>query len=613
MDLLPALKDRIVASDPGLTRLLMGARATLAVGAALGILLLVAHTFRLPVTVPLVGAALGMTWSLSANDPKPRDQRITTLLLWLPAAAALTIGTETAPYRVLGDALFVIVLFVSMYLRKYGPRGYSVGMISVLAFFFALFLRAAPDQLPWMLLALAVTAFCTYAARFFIFRDRPRFAFANAVAAFRARQRLAERAIAQAAERGCWTNRLKRRLEHHIFRLNENALAIDDMLREPEDVQIRVQVLEAELATSECAERARTAAKPEACDIEPLSIPSMPDLGASNWVPRAAFRVGTKLQMRVEPTTRQAIQLTVAAIPAIVIGEMLSAQRWYWAVLAAFVVFGGTSSSGETLYKAWGRVLGTALGVAGGIVLAYLVRGHGDLAFVLLMCCLFLAVYTFRLSYAVMIFFITMLLALLYVIMGLFSDQLLVLRLIETAIGAALGGIAATLLFPIRTRSVLYNVTREALSRLRDTIDACIARIAGDANADPLGAARNYDEAFQSVRTLLQPLIGATRLGNTDRLRTRLLVMSACGYYVRALASLAYESPTNCDLETLRKERDAIDTEIAAITAASAGESLSLAHTGDRAPPADGAALTYLYRIDRALHRLAQTIETDPR
>jgi uncharacterized membrane protein YccC len=292
---------------------------------------------------------------------------------------------------------------------------------------------------------------------------------------------------------------------------------------------------------------------------------------------------------------------------------MLSAQRWYWAVLAAFVVFGGTSSSGETLNKAWSRVLGTALGVAGGIVLAYLVRGHSDLAFVLLMCCLFLAVYTFRLSYAVMIFFITMLLALLYVIMGLFSDQLLVLRLIETAIGAALGGIAATLLFPIRTRSVLYSVMREALVRLRAAIDASIARLAGNERADPLGAARNFDEVFQSVRTQLQPLIGATRLGNTDNLRTRLLVMSACGYYMRSLASLAYESPEKCDLETLLKERDAIDVEIDAIVAAGSGEAAALTHTIDRAVPGDGAALTYLYRIDRALHRLAQTIATDRR
>lgn len=611
MDWLPALKDRILAADPGLTRLLMGARATLAVGAALGILLMLEHAYRLPITVPLVGAALGMTWSLSANDPNPHAQRITTLLLWFPAAAALTIGTETASDRILGDSLFVIVLFVSMYLRKYGARGYSIGMISVLAFFFALFLRASASQLPWMLLALAVTALCTYAARFLIFRDRPHFAFTNAVAAFRARQRLAERAIAQAAERGSWSKRLKRRLDHHIFRLNENALAIDDMLRAADDVQIRVQVLEAELATSECAERARTAPKIEACEIAPLEISSVPDLRGTDWVPRGAFRVGTKPEMRLAPTTRQAIQLTAAAIPAIIIGEMLSAQRWYWAVLAAFVVFGGTSSSGETLNKAWSRVLGTALGVAGGIVLAYLVRGHSDLAFVLLMCCLFLAVYTFRLSYAVMIFFITMLLALLYVIMGLFSDQLLVLRLIETAIGAALGGIAATLLFPIRTRSVLYSVTREALGRLREAIDACIARLSGESDADPLSAARNYDEAFQSVRTQLQPLIGATRLGSTGDLRTRLLVMSACGYYMRALASLAYESPAGCDAGTLRKERDAIDAEIDAIVAAGSGESVPLTHAADRTPPGDGAALTYLYRIDRALHRLAQTIERD--
>lgn len=46
----------------------MAARATGAVGAALGILLALADRLRLPLTVPLVGAALGMTWALGDGD-----------------------------------------------------------------------------------------------------------------------------------------------------------------------------------------------------------------------------------------------------------------------------------------------------------------------------------------------------------------------------------------------------------------------------------------------------------------------------------------------------------------------------------------------------------------
>ena len=68
--------------------------------------------------------------------------------------------------------------------------------------------------------------------------------------------------------------------------------------------------------------------------------------------------------------TRQAIQVAVAASLAIVTGELVSPSRWYWAVIAAFVVFAGTKSWGETLTKGWQRVFGTVLGVPSGVLVA---------------------------------------------------------------------------------------------------------------------------------------------------------------------------------------------------------------------------------------------------
>src|ERR1700742_514573 len=62
---------------------------------------------------------------------------------------------------------------------------------------------------------------------------------------------------------------------------------------------------------------------------------------------------GTGLQ----PTTRQAVQASVAASLAIVTGELVSQSHWYWAVIAAFVVFAGTKSWGETLTKGWPGLL----------------------------------------------------------------------------------------------------------------------------------------------------------------------------------------------------------------------------------------------------------------
>ncbi len=308
MNLFGTLGDRLVAADPGLTRLFMAARATGAVAVALIILLEVARREHLPLTVPLLGAALGMTWAIAVNDPVVRDQRITTLLLWPPAAALLALGTFTAPNRIVSDVLFVAVLFGSVYIRRYGPRGFAVGMVCVLAFFFSLFLRAAFTQLPWLLFALAVTTLSTYVLRFYIFPDRPQGAFRNGVAAFRARQRLIVSTIAQAAKRGTWTRSLQRRLNHHLFRLNETAITLDDILRETPASDERAVILDAELAMVEIGERAlRDPRTPfEFVELRVAPPPTEP----TNWTPRGVFKTGTQIETGIfSPTTRQAIQL----------------------------------------------------------------------------------------------------------------------------------------------------------------------------------------------------------------------------------------------------------------------------------------------------------------
>lgn len=603
MQVTATLRDRVVAADPGLTRFLMAARATGAVASALGLLILVMHWRHLPLTVPLVGAALGMTWAIAVNDPDPRKQRVTTLLLWFPAAAMLSIGTFTAGSRLLSDALFVIVLFASVYVRRYGPRAYAIGMVAVLAFFFSLFLRATFSQLPWLLFALGVTMICTYVVRFFVLPDRPEQAFRNGLAAFRARQRLIADTIARAAESG-WTRKLQRRLNHHVFGLNETAIALDDLLLRSPAHDVRARILDAELQTEELAERALR--DPHARVDLPVLRVETPPVGSADWTPRGVFRVGTQLEMgRLAPTTRQAIQLTLAAIPAIVAGEFLSAQRWYWAVLTAFVVFSGTTSSGDTLRKAWSRVAGTALGVVAGAVVAIVVRGNHAAALVLLFVFLFVAVYGLRLSYAVMTFGITAVISLLYVLLGFFTDQILLLRLIETAIGAAFGGAAATLVLPIRTDAVVRSVTAEALSRLSKAIDASARALTGDRDADPLPAIRAYDEAFQTMRAQLLPLIYTLRLRPDETLRTRLLLFAACAYSLHGLASLAIEAPPDCPVEAIRRLQEHVQSQIA----------IALRRLNDGKVPVqpseagkhdgESVALRHLERIDRSVHRLA--------
>ncbi len=196
-------------------------------------------------------------------------------------------------------------------------------------------------------------------------------------------------------------------------------------------------------------------------------------------------------------STRQALQVGVATSLAIIVGELVSPSRWYWAVSTAFVVFVGTSSRGDVLSRGSQRVVGTIGGVIAGMGLAVLVGGHPLPALLLLFGCGFLALYLVR-SQALMAFWITAVLALRYGLIGQFSVETLVVRIEETAIGAAMGMLAGYLVLPKRTREALDEMVDAA--RTPDP----------HRRADLLGAAR-------LLRRIDQAVVGfATDIGRRD-------------------------------------------------------------------------------------------------
>ena len=121
------------------------------------------------------------------------------------------------------------------------------------------------------------------------------------------------------------------------------------------------------------------------------------------------------------PTTRQAIQVAVAAALAIVVGEIVSPSHWYWAAIAAFVIFAGTNSWAETLDKGWQRLLGTVLGVPSGVLVATLVSGNTIASLAMIFVCLFCAFYFMKVTYSLMTFWISTMLALMYGLLGEFT------------------------------------------------------------------------------------------------------------------------------------------------------------------------------------------------
>ncbi|OBG28986.1 FUSC family protein [Mycobacterium sp. 852002-51057_SCH5723018] len=324
----------------------------------------------------------------------------------------------------------------------------------------------------------------------------------------------------------------------------------------------------------------------------------------------------------LRPTTRQAIQVSVAASLAIVTGELVSPARWYWAVIAAFVIFAGTNSWGETLTKGWQRLLGTLLGVPCGVLVATLFTGNKTASLVAIFVCLFCAFYFMTVTYSLMTFWITTTLALLYGLLGQFSFGVLMLRIEETAIGAVIGVAVAILVLPTNTRTTIQRDTRTFLTTLSELIEISTATMfGGDETGSPTEQARQLDRALQQFRVSAKPLLaGVAGLASRRSIRRGLRIFSACDRYGRSLArsSEQYQDPAGAEelasafMAAAAQTRRNIDALLAIIdgdagvTINSATDELDAAECQARHRDRDGEPRPDTRRFLTAVHALRQ-------
>lgn len=247
------------------------------------------------------------------------------------------------------------------------------------------------------------------------------------------------------------------------------------------------------------------------------------------------------------PTTRAAVQVSVGSALAIAGGELLSTDRWYWAVLTCWIVFINTASTGEILVKGYRRLLGTVFGVVAGILLAGLVGGNTVLAFALVLALIFAMFYTAPLSYTLMSFFVTAMLGLLYTLLHTYSWEVLVLRVEETALGAVCGVVAAALVLPVRTDRRTNELLVTVLERLSDVTDAAVAQLSGGPADELLDKARELDQALGDLRSATKPLTHPVTPLRARRTTARYVValLETCAYHARSLAATAQLLPTH--------------------------------------------------------------------
>ncbi|MEU6277931.1 FUSC family protein [Streptomyces populi] len=241
------------------------------------------------------------------------------------------------------------------------------------------------------------------------------------------------------------------------------------------------------------------------------------------------------------PTTRAAVQVSVGSTLAIVGGELLSPQRWYWAVLTCWVVFLNTSSTGEILVKGYRRLLGTVLGVIAGVVLAGAVGDHTWTAFALVLLFVFAMYFTAPVSYVLMSFFVTAMLGMLYTVLNTYSPAVLVLRIEETALGAVCGMVAAAVVLPVQTDRRTDELLAAALVRLGEVSGAAVEQLSGGIALGLLDKARDLDTALDKLRASTKPLTHPITPWRARRRAARYIValLETCAYHARSLAATA--------------------------------------------------------------------------
>jgi hypothetical protein len=315
------------------------------------------------------------------------------------------------------------------------------------------------------------------------------------------------------------------------------------------------------------------------------------------WLPGSAFIAGAASQerggsgiierIRLAPYARISIQMGVAVGAAIIVGDAMSGRRFYWAVIAAFITFMGANTAGEQLRKSVFRVAGTIVGVIAGAVLAHLVGERVWLQIAVVLVSLFLGLYLFRVNYTFMTIGITVMVSQLYVELDEFSNHLLLLRLAETSVGAAVAMLTVLLVLPLHVGRVARVAARQQLEALADLADRCLGRLADPASAEGSdlelrAAARRVDTAYQAlvatVRPMRTPLFGRP----AERIAGFMATAVAARHYARNLlldSSTRYADLDAQGIAALAAARRQLTESVGAVTAA-----LAPAGPGDGRP-----------------------------
>jgi uncharacterized membrane protein YccC len=276
------------------------------------------------------------------------------------------------------------------------------------------------------------------------------------------------------------------------------------------------------------------------------------------------------------PTTRMALQAMIAASIASGVGEAISATRWYWAVMTAFVIFVGSTTRSGILTRAVRRVIGTIIGIVIGVAIVALVGHDSTVLVAVCVIAIFGMLYFGPLNYMYSATCVTTMLVSLYSLLGVLDQSLLELRLVETLVGAVIGVLCAYLIVSADSNPTLMakvNAFFDGLDALLQTVLTSFG--AREESGDALRKLNDLEALQNDIDQLVSGMAAAFRVSGSQRATTSVHLM----YIVtRSAARLTQTviTPSSASDAVSDESRTAVSQAISAVQDAAADARRSL-------------------------------------
>lgn len=541
------LGQRLLLPDPGFVRLRMGSRALLTMALVCLALITIHPWLPMPAAAYAIAMITAIQGIAAIKDVTPTARAVTRIYAAISGFCVLAVLTLIEHSLLLVSVLLLLVIFLAVYARRFNARWQAVGMFAFMCVVVGAFLKPTEIELDAIAFSLCLSGFIAHLIRNVVLPEKPDVDCRRAMqAASGLIDRLSNEIVAKAGSGWTATDKrkaieLERRTRDAIL-LCESYLPVSSSgtFADGTAAFLAMRLFDLHLAMEGALSKALAPAEIQSSGLSAVVQEKLKLLqdakksanAAMSATPAVSFSTTTGSNKKVtlfprrgewlsDKPLRQALQVTIASAIAMIGGVALSQERWFWAVLTAFLIFSNTQSRGDLTVRALNRALGTAGGILVGIALATLVHGELYLTIGLVAVSIFAAFYLSSLSYSAMTFLITIAIALVYGLIGVFTPALLVLRLEETVIGVAAGIFVSLFVLPIST----LKQARQAMDKALKALDLFLREVLeGNKNTGLVAAVRQLDEAQTEVRAAIGPMQSSWTFGLAQEKPRRALI-----------------------------------------------------------------------------------------